>query len=63
MTNMNPQQLEAVKHVDGPCLVIAGPGSGKTTVITHRTKYLVTDCKKEAGSILAVSYTHLMVLL
>ncbi|WP_331508183.1 ATP-dependent helicase [Lachnoclostridium edouardi] len=58
MTNMNPQQLEAVKHVDGPCLVIAGPGSGKTTVITHRTKYLVTDCKKEAGSILVITFTR-----
>ena len=36
---LNESQSEAVKHVTGPAMVISGPGSGKTTVISHRVKY------------------------
>ena len=39
----NESQLEAINHIDGPALVLAGPGSGKTTVITRRTKKLIEE--------------------
>ncbi len=40
----NQSQEEAIHHEHGPMMVLAGPGSGKTTVITHRTKYLIEEC-------------------
>ena len=46
MASFNHQQRMAVEHVDHPCLVLAGPGSGKTTVITHRTKKLIEEESK-----------------
>ena len=45
------QQL-AIKHVDGPCMVIAGPGSGKTAVITERIKYLIESAGVSPADIL-----------
>lgn len=50
-------QLRAIRHKDGPMMVLAGPGSGKTTVITHRVKYLVEKHGVEPGGILVITFT------
>lgn len=50
-------QLQAICHKDGPMLVLAGPGSGKTTVITHRIRYLVEEHGVEPGGILVITFT------
>lgn len=43
MKEFNKAQQAAIAHNRGPCMVLAGPGSGKTAVITERTKYLITE--------------------
>lgn len=53
----NQEQTEAVHHVEGPLLVLAGPGSGKTAVITARTAYLSETYKVSPSSILVVTFT------
>ena len=50
-------QLRAIHHDKGPMMVLAGPGSGKTTVITNRVKYLVEELGVEPGSILVITFT------
>jgi len=55
--NLNPQQLEAIKYLKGPLLIIAGAGTGKTTVITERIKYLILKKNILPSQILALTFT------
>ena len=55
--NYNKSQLEAIRHGEGPCLTLAGPGSGKTAVITERVKNLITEHGVKPTNILVITFT------
>lgn len=55
---LNERQLEAVMHTEGPCMIIAGPGAGKTRVLTTRIAYLIEEKKIDPFRILALTFTN-----
>lgn len=60
--NLNPEQTEAVRHVDGPLLVLSGAGTGKTTVIAHRTVNLIKNAGIDSSNILLLTFTNKVAL-
>ena len=58
LINLNEKQQEAVLHLDGPLLIVAGAGSGKTKVLTSRIAHIIQSHKAFSSQILAVTFTN-----
>lgn len=56
--HLNPRQQDAVKHADGPAVILAGAGSGKTRVLVHKVMHLVHNLQKEPESIVMITFTN-----
>src|SRR5690606_23682209 len=58
LAGLNPAQAEAASAVDGPVMIVAGPGSGKTRTLTHRIAYLIASRKAWPSQVLALTFTN-----
>ena len=58
LTDLNKSQQEAILNLDGPCLIVAGAGSGKTRVLTTRLAHIINSKKAWANQILCVTFTN-----